>query len=79
MAPFSFLRSRPEKYGSDHSPATSSARRVAPVIQLVFAQLPAQRVAMDPQDVRGARLVAVYTVQNALDEALLEFSYSLIK
>ena len=57
----------------------SSARCVPPVVQLVFDQLPAQRVAMDPQYMCGARLVAVNPVQYPLDESFLKFPHSLIE
>ena len=49
------------------------------MIQLVFAELPAERVAMNPQQMRGARLIAIDAIQHALDEALFEFADGLVE
>jgi len=43
-------------------------------VELIFANLPAQRVAVNPQDFSGAGLVAVFTVQHPLDKTLLKFA-----
>ena len=59
-----------------------NSARVAPVavgIELVRVDLTAQRIAVDAQNFGGARLVAVRTVQNALDETLLEFPNGFVK
>ena len=56
-----------------------SARRVAPVVQLVLPQLPAQCVAMDPQYMCGARLGAVNAVQYPLYESFLKFPDGLVE
>ena len=49
------------------------------MVKLVFDEFAAERVAVDPEYVRGARAVAVNAVQNALDESFLEFSNRLVK
>ena len=48
-------------------------RAVTVRFQLVFADLAAQRIAMNSKDFCGARLVAVGAVQHALDETFFEF------
>ena len=50
---------------------------VRPVVELVEADLAAQRIAVNAQQARGARLVAVGAVQHALDELLLKFIHAL--
>lgn len=47
--------------------------------QLVFADLAAERIAVNAQDARGARLIASRLVDGALDEAPLEFSHSFLE
>ena len=49
------------------------------MVQLVLGEFAAQRIAVYPEYVRGARTVAVYPVENTLDETLLEFSHGLVK
>jgi hypothetical protein len=51
----------------------------APMVQFVLADLAAQRVAMDAQNHRSARLVALCAFQNPLNEALLELAHGLIE
>jgi hypothetical protein len=48
-------------------------------IELVLVNLAAQSITMNTKDFGGARLVAIGAVQNALDEALLEFADGFIK
>jgi len=43
------------------------------MIQLVKVDLAAERIAVNSQQSRGARLVAVKTVQHALDKFLFKF------
>jgi hypothetical protein len=52
---------------------------VVPVVQFVLGEFPAQRVAVNPEYARGARAVALYPVENTLDETFFEFSYGLVK
>jgi hypothetical protein len=47
--------------------------------ELVLVDFAAQRVAVNAEDLGGARLVAVGAVEDALDEALLELFHSLIE
>ena len=49
------------------------------VFELIKTDLAAERVAMDAQDARSARLVAVRAVQRTLDEFLLEFGDCFVK
>jgi hypothetical protein len=44
------------------------------MVEFVFADLAAQRIAMDSQHFRGPALVSIGALQRALDEPLLEFS-----
>jgi hypothetical protein len=44
------------------------------MIQPIFRQLPAERVPMNPQHVRSARLISVNSIQHALDKPLFEFA-----
>jgi hypothetical protein len=60
-------------------PAVCLSALTAPMVQLVFRHLPAQRVAVNPQQFRGTRLVPVGAFQDALDEALFEFTHGFIK
>jgi len=48
-------------------------------IELVFIDLAAQGVTVNAKNFGGAGLVAVRTVQNALDEALFEFTDRFVK
>src|SRR5208283_6178794 len=57
----------------------SLAAAPAPMIQLVFRHLAAQGVAVNAQDFGGTRLVAIGALQDAFDEALLEFPDGLVK
>jgi hypothetical protein len=50
-----------------------------PVVELVEANLAAERVPVDPEQTRGARLVAARPVQHAFDELLLEFVDGLVE
>jgi hypothetical protein len=52
---------------------------VAPVIQLVLCEFPAERVAVNSEKMRGARLISVNAVQHPLDETFFEFSYGFVK
>jgi hypothetical protein len=47
--------------------------------QLVFADLAAEGVAVNPEDYRGAGLVAIGAIQDALDETLFKFPDGLIE
>ncbi len=47
--------------------------------KLILANFAAQCIAVNAENLRGSRLVAVGAVQDALDETLLKFSYGLIK
>jgi hypothetical protein len=49
------------------------------MIQLILAHLPAERIPVNPQNLRSARLVPVQPLQHTLDEFLLEFRYSLFE
>ena len=49
------------------------------MVKFIFDEFAAERVAVDPEYVRGARAVAVNAVQNAFDEALLKLSNRLVK
>jgi len=48
-------------------------------IELVLADLAAQGIAVNAENSGGAGLVAIGTVQDALDEALLEFADGFVK
>jgi hypothetical protein len=50
-----------------------------PVVELVEANLAAERVPMDSEQACGARLVAARPVQHAFDELLLEFVYGFVE
>jgi hypothetical protein len=50
-----------------------------PVIQLVLRHLSAQRIAVNSQEFSSPTLIAVGSLQNALDEALLEFTDGFIE
>jgi hypothetical protein len=63
-----------------------AGRRVAPrlppvaaMIQLILGKLPAERIAMNSQQMRGARLIPIHAIQHALDEALFELSDGLVE
>jgi len=49
------------------------------MIQLVFPNFPAQRIAMNPQNFRGAALIPLCAVQHALDKAFLKLSNGFVK
>jgi hypothetical protein len=49
------------------------------MVELIFGEFAAERVAVDAEYVRSTRAVAVYAVQNTLDESFLEFSHGLVK
>jgi len=49
-----------------------SAAAVCPVVELVLIHFAAERVAMDAQDFRGARLISVEPLEHAPDEFLLK-------
>ena len=49
------------------------------MIQFIFRQLPAERIPMNPQQMRCPRLIPVNPLQHALDKPLLEFADSLIE
>jgi hypothetical protein len=49
------------------------------MIEFVFNHFAAEGVAVDSQDFCGARLVAIGAVEDALDEALFEFTDGLVK
>ncbi len=59
----------------------ASARRalaaLGPVIDIQLVHFPAQGVAVNAQGFGGFRLIAVVALQDALDEALLEFQNSI--
>jgi hypothetical protein len=42
------------------------------VVELVSIDFAAERISMDPEQFRGARLIAVKAIQNTLDELLFE-------
>jgi site-specific recombinase len=48
-------------------------------VEFVLVDLAAQRIAVNAEDLRGARLVAVGTVQHALDETLFKLADSFVK
>jgi hypothetical protein len=50
-----------------------------PVIELIEADLAAQRIAVNPEQARGARLVAARSIQYTLDEFLLEFVHGFVE
>ena len=52
---------------------------VAPMLQLIFAELPTERIPVNPQQMRGARLISIHAIQHALNEALLEFADRLVE
>ena len=47
--------------------------------KLIEANLAAKRIAVNAEQARGARLIAVGTVQHTLDEFFLEFVDGLVK
>jgi hypothetical protein len=49
------------------------------VIQLVLCHLSAQRIAVNSQEFSSPALIAVRSLQNALDEAFLEFTDGFIE
>jgi hypothetical protein len=49
------------------------------MVKFIFGEFAAERVAVDPEHVRGARAIAVNAVQNAFYEALLKLSNRLVK
>jgi hypothetical protein len=49
------------------------------MIQLIEVDLAAERIAVNPQQPSGARLVAVETVQYALDKFLFKFIHRFIE
>ena len=49
------------------------------MVEFVLHNLAAERIAMDAKDMRGAGLIAVDAIEHALNEALLEFSNSLVE
>jgi hypothetical protein len=53
----------------------TSAGAVVSRSELVFVDLAAQRVAVNAENLRGTRLVAIGAVKNALDKTLFELSY----
>lgn len=55
------------------------ARAVVVRRELVLVNLAAQRVAMDSEDLRGAGLIAVGTLQDTLDKTLFEFPDGFVK
>jgi hypothetical protein len=57
----------------------SSTPTSASIPQLVFADLPAERIPMYPQNFRGAALVSMRLVQHVLDEPLFEFADGFVK
>jgi hypothetical protein len=48
-------------------------------VQLVLFDFPAECVAVNAQELRGAGLVAVCAVQHALNEPFFELSYRLVE
>jgi hypothetical protein len=48
-------------------------------VELVLIDLAAERIAVNAKNSRGAGLVAVGAVQNALDETLFEFANGFVK
>ena len=52
---------------------------MAPVIEPVKIDLSAERIAVNPEQACGARLVAARPVQNAFDELLFELVDGLVK
>jgi hypothetical protein len=52
---------------------------VLAVIKLVEADLTAQGIAVNPEQARGARLIAARSVQHTLDEFLLKFVHGFLE
>ena len=52
---------------------------VAVVVQFVFTNFAAEGVAVDPQSFRGARLIALGTIQNPFDKAFFEFAHRFVE
>ncbi len=48
-------------------------------IEFVLVNFAPERIAVNAQDFRGTRLIAVSAIEHALDEALFEFTDRLIK
>jgi hypothetical protein len=51
----------------------------SPVIQLVLRHFPAQRIAVNSQELGGPALIAVGPLENPLDEAFFEFTDGFIE
>jgi hypothetical protein len=49
------------------------------MLKFIFHEFAAERVAVDPEYIRGARAIAVNAIQNAFDEAFLKLSNRLVK
>jgi hypothetical protein len=76
------LKSGPAPWGRSHFPAartTASGAAVGPVVQLVNANLAAKRITMNTEESRGAGLIAIGTVEHALDKFFLELVYRFFK
>src|SRR5712692_11521692 len=61
------------------TPKKESGAAARPVLQLVDADFAAERVAVDAEHARSARLIAVRAVEHALDELLLKLVDRLIE
>lgn len=48
-------------------------------VQLVLFDFPAQRIAVNPEDLRRFRLVALGAIQHALDKPLFELPHSFVE
>ena len=49
------------------------------MVQLVFGNFAAEGVAVNAKDLRGAGLIAVISLENALDETLFELPDGFVK
>ena len=72
------MKKRPQSPGpffhfSNSGGAERSGAPVMAVVQLIDADLTAQRITMDAQQARGARLVSIGAIEHALDELFLKF------
>src|ERR1700742_1117970 len=78
LIPLLFLR--PVSPGRSQGPRLSTALvAVTVVIQLILFNFSAQRIAMDTQLFRGARLIPMGGVEYFLDEAFFKFADGLVK
>ena len=72
-------RERAASEGRPYKEKDRLAGAAAAVVELVFGDFAAERIAMNAEDFRGAGLVAIGAVEDALDETLFKFSNGLVE